>query len=1081
MAEDKKAISIDKDDVGRAKAMLEVFEKMEEVIDRTRGITKQKQKITEQEIKDNQKILDLTKSIEAKKQKAVELEREITKESGTYNKMQAAIKKHEDELVLSLDRHSKIQQNIADNEYKLQASNERTGIIKDQIKYQQTLLAQKEKQYQLEIASGKITDRTRAARVREMGAIKDIIKAKEQEGKKEEYINSMLVKKVAGGLDAAKREEALQGVLNKQIATRMIEANQQKILVDKLKYKQNLNRLSIADDEKELANLKNKKAEQERINLLKENLLKTGKLFEETLVNESEGYKKTKELVTDIAKGGFGAWLAVIKASIDRWKELDKAALKFRETTGFIVSQTKEIDKAAREVNTQMANLGVTIDKAYEAAAALTEEFQVIGLVTKEAIANTAMMAANIGVNVKDAAKFKGLFESISESAGSSGDSMIKSAAALAEMGGVAPKAVLNDMANASAETLTFLAKSPMALMRATVEARRLGTTVNSLSKSARGFLNYQDSITSELEASALVGKSLNFQEARAAAYAGDVVKARELALKQIEKAGDFTKLNVYQQEALAKAAGMTTDEVIKQQNQQKLLAKLEQTKPELYKKYMAMQEKMKENERAAREDLEKQAEEMAKRELMQGELNKLTNAFDAIWTDISDSLLAIANNIMPPIIVAARLLGGIFKIIGAVIRGFLTPFDRIGSSLRSGTDGGLMLEKVMTAILEGVQIAVPYVEKLAEVAGYAVNAFAFLAVIIGKGAAGAKPFLKIASVFGSIANAITNFASGLSGISQVFSPILKGFASIARFAGTFARFLGPIGLIISAVQVLWEFGKSLIEIWSSDDMDPFQKIIASLVAIPKAIWNALVQPIIDGVAWILNKIWPGMGDGLIDGIKSVGTMLYDTLIQPFVDIYDWIKEKLMGSSPSEIGLGIVDGIKSIGGMLLDALTWPFRTVVNFISGIFGGDGTLGTMIVDSVKNIAGTVFDFLVSPFKSAFNFIKKIPLVGKLFGGGDAAATVNNEVKSTVENQVAMAVEVKNINELKETVDKLTEAIAKLGGAAGAAAPVVNVNNNQTAMIEKLDELIGLLSSGAIAVNMDGILVSKTLAKTS
>jgi hypothetical protein len=34
---------------------------------------------------------------------------------------------------------------------------------------------------------------------------------------------------------------------------------------------------------------------------------------------------------------------------------------------------------------------------------------------------------------------------------------------------------------------------------------------------------------------------------------------------------------------------------------------------------------------------------------------------------------------------------------------------------------------------------------------------------------------------------------------------------------------------------------------------------------------------------------------------------------------------------------------------------------------------------------------------------------------------------------------------------------------------------------MIEKLDELIGLLSSGAIAVNMDGILVSKTLAKTS
>jgi membrane protein involved in colicin uptake len=96
----------------------------------------------------------------------------------------------------------------------------------------------------------------------------------------------------------------------------------------------------------------------------------------------------------------------------------------------------------------------------------------------------------------------------------------------------------------------------------------------------------------------------------------------------------------------------MTVQEIIKQQNQQKLLAKLEQTRPELYKKYTEMQQKIKENEKAAAADLEKQAEEMAKRELMQGEMNKLTNAFAAIWTDIADALLAIANTIMPPIII---------------------------------------------------------------------------------------------------------------------------------------------------------------------------------------------------------------------------------------------------------------------------------------------------------------------------------------------------------------------------------------------------------------------------------------------
>lgn len=1051
MAEDKKAISIDKDDVGRAKAMLEVFEKMEEVIDRTRGITKQKQKITEQEIKDNQKISDLTKSIEIRKQRIVELEGNLTKELSAYQKVQKNIAENQEKLNQSMDKHSKIQKNIADNEYKLQASGERSGVIKDQIKYQQELLAQKEKQYQQEIASGRVTDRTKFARLRELASIKDIIKAKEREGKQEEYIQSSLEKKIAGGLKVLKQEEAAQAILNNNILLGKKLADNRNIEIQNIRSKIELDKTRIAAEEQELANLKNKKAEQERINLLKENLLKTGKLFEETLVNESEGYKKTKELVTDIAKGGFTAWLAVIKASVDRWKELDKAAGEFRNKTGFLVTQTYQLDKAVREVNVSLENVGVSIGAAYEAAGALTEQFQVVGLVTKDMISKTAQMAAkNLGIAVADSAKFRGLFTSIAKTSGTTADTLMESAAALAEMGGVAPSAVMKDMAEASADTLAFLAKSPMALMKATVEARRLGTTVNSLSKSARGFLNYQDSITSELEASALVGKSLNFQEARAAAYAGDVVKSRELALKQLEKAGDFTKLNVYQQEALAKAAGMTVDEVIKQQNQQKMLAefraKATGKDKEMLDKYEAMQKNIAENEKEAAKDLAARGAEMVRQQLRQSEMNKLTNALNAIWTDISDSLLAIANNIMPPIIIAARLLGGMFKIIAGLIRGFLAPLDKVGAFFRSGAEGGLKMEEVLTGISKGFEFTGEVVAKVTEAVFNLFTPFAMIFAMFGKFKTVMKPFEFVKDIFTSLGDKIFNFADKLKGMSKVFSPILKGFSGITKFVGVFARFLGPIGLVINAIQLVISLVKRLFNTeWKS--LDSLENI----------------------------------GENILLGLKAVGGALYDALIQPFVDIYNWIKEKLMGQSPSEIGLGIVDGIKSIGGMLLDALTWPFRTVVNFISGIFGGDGTLGTMIVDSVKNIAGTVFNFLVSPFKSAFEFIKKIPLVGKLFGGGDAAATVNNEVKSTVENQVAMAVEVKNINELKETVDKLTEAIAKLGGAAGAAAPVVNVNNNQTAMIEKLDELIGLLSSGAIAVNMDGILVSKTLAKTS
>jgi hypothetical protein len=593
----------------------------------------------------------------------------------------------------------------------------------------------------------------------------------------------------------------------------------------------------------------------------------------------------------------------------------------------------------------------------------------------------------------------------------------------------------------------------------------------------------------------------------------------------------------------------------------------------------MEMQQKIKENEKAAAADLEKQAEEMAKQQLMQGEINKLTNAFSGIWTDISDSLLAIANTIMPPIIIAARLLGATFKIITAIIRGFLSPFDKFVSKLRSGEEGGLTLEKIMTKIGEGVEKIIPYAEKLGELVSLVVRGFMFLGIISGKlftelkvfkdivgyfsnfgrsvlmnigyiknfvdyiknlGSAASIGFARILNGFDNIKRAITFVKSGLDvvpklfgavgGIGQHLGPVTKVFGvfgkifgSVGRFVGLFAKAIPGIGQVITAIQILWELGTSLFSIWTDDNLSIGQKIIASLKAVPGAIFDVIVSPLIDIGAWILKMFGVDLTDGMIDGfkasakkiftylmfpfigvyewisekflgnspseiglgivdgIKSIGGMLLDALIEPFSNGYNWIKKKLMGKSPSQIGLGIVDGIKSVGRMVLDALTSPFKAVVNFISRIFGGDGSLGDSIINGIKNIMGGVFDLLISPFKKASEFITNIPVIGKLFGGGDATAAVNTEATVNVEKQVAMAVEVKNLDELKETINKLIEAISKLGGTAGGASPVVNVNNNQNAMIEKLDELIGLLKDGAIAVNMDGALVSRTLAKTS
>lgn len=908
---------------------------------------------------------------------------------------------------------------------------------------------------------------------------------------------------------------------------------------------------------------------------------KVGKLHEaliKPLTEESKEFGKIKSLVMDVAKGGLTAWLALLQASLERWKELDKAAGDFRIKTGFLVSQTRELNNSAREVNVEMAQIGVGLDEAYGAASALTNQFQVIGIVTKDMVKDTAQMAANLGISVEDSAKIRSIFTSISKSSGITATQMMGAAARLAEMGGVAPAVVMKDIAEASEDSLKFLSKSPLALMRAAVEARRLGTTINSLSKSSRGFLNFQDSITSELTASAMVGKSLNFQAARRAAWEKDIVKSRQLALKEISKLGDFNKLDILQQEEVAKAAHMTVDEIIQQQNQTKILAALEKERPEMYKEYMAMQKKLREDEKAGTKDLVKQGEELVKRQMRQTELNKLTNSFKQIWTDISDALLPIANIIMPIIITAVRLLIFPIKLISSFVKGMLKPFDIIGSSLRSGNNSAMSMEKAMAGVAKFTENAAKWMEKLGELAGGIAKiylwwtfftgtlgrtnayfrlmslrvgeiwtAFKNIGIAFSNVFSGAGIGRSVSALFGYIGGkvsalktAVSNVFSGagmfsgigrsvsamfsdigrrasqffgyiggkFSGLKTALKPIGDAFSAffsaISSGSGVFARlftFLGKfgtkflkifsigikkvpfIGWAISGLEAIWKLSSKFIDLWNDDSLNPGEKILKALVAIPAVLYDVFLSVFVDIGEWISRKLFgDGFTDKIVNGLSSIKNTVFDVLKWPFKKFLGWFKSdsQLAGESPSGIGLMLVDGLTSVGSMIFGALSSPFKKVMNFVSGIFGKNVGIARMIVDAIKSIGGTIFNTLSSAFKKVMEFVSSIPLIGRFFGGKDASKAAI-EAKSIVESKINHMVEIVNMDELKMSIDKLTEAISSLGGAAGGSTPVVTVNNNSDAMISKLDELIDLLTGGAVAVHMDGALVSKALARVS
>ena len=121
---------------------------------------------------------------------------------------------------------------------------------------------------------------------------------------------------------------------------------------------------------------------------------------------------------------------------------------------------------------------------------------------------------------------------------------------------------ILKDVANASAGISVSLGKNPEALAKAASQARRLGLELDKLDQIASSLLDFESSIENELSAQLLTGKAINMNKARELALTNDLAGLGEELFKNSADLNEFSKMNRIQQEAMAKAIGMSRDEL---------------------------------------------------------------------------------------------------------------------------------------------------------------------------------------------------------------------------------------------------------------------------------------------------------------------------------------------------------------------------------------------------------------------------------------------------------------------------------------------------------------------------------------
>jgi hypothetical protein len=123
-------------------------------------------------------------------------------------------------------------------------------------------------------------------------------------------------------------------------------------------------------------------------------------------------------------------------------------------------------------------------------------------------------------------------------------------------------KKILQDISKVSGQILLNFRGNLPALTDAVLQADRLGVSLEQSRDISNSLLDFESSITNELEAGVFLGRRFNLEQARSLALRKDYVGATQEVLKQVGSIEEFESMSAIHQQVIAKAAGMTVDQL---------------------------------------------------------------------------------------------------------------------------------------------------------------------------------------------------------------------------------------------------------------------------------------------------------------------------------------------------------------------------------------------------------------------------------------------------------------------------------------------------------------------------------------
>lgn len=236
-------------------------------------------------------------------------------------------------------------------------------------------------------------------------------------------------------------------------------------------------------------------------------------------------------------------------------------------------------------------------------------------------------------------------------------------------------KEVLKDISKLSAATTLSLGKNPKALAEAVATAKSLGIEMSKLDGIANSLLDFESSISAELEAELLLGKNINLEKARQAALNNDLATLAKEIADQAGTAEEFGRMNRIQQEAIAKYVGINREDLAQTLFIQEQLVGVSGAEAERRQKLLdarieevGLAQAQRELEENGLQNMLDQATAAEKMKASQEKINELFTALGAMLAPAVDVFASIAGAIME-----SKLAMGVLATIAGGLVGVLT------------------------------------------------------------------------------------------------------------------------------------------------------------------------------------------------------------------------------------------------------------------------------------------------------------------------------------------------------------------------------------------------------------------------